>query len=524
MFKYDFIPPEIQTVGIGKTLYLLGTSEDGPIYQPVRIKNKIHAAQIFGDRNVGTLIKAFEQAYDIDSTISIFLMRISGKSATLKVEGFHDDRIADILALRSLYGGAKYNSVVVTPEYRASSGEYLLKLSTPSGIIVYNMDNFSTMEHLVQQINRDCRSGVHRIQASTSFPQIPVFRLWGHLGGSRNLADGEDGVDISKDDLYIAVDTAYNLLLGTPIDIIVPCGMYFDDVHPTAMYGQATYGSGMYANSRDYLTLVDTYQDNKVVSYHEQLIDFCREQLKLGYMSHGVIGIRPIDVVPDNIETDNLYILNLVQATAFRDRTGLAEFKNGQWVDKGFYVSVFCSEVVVNPDTQQEYFDSGAVTYASLLTGHFDSTTNLKVPGNFRLRYELSEDELGQLSILGVSAYRDSVRHGLVVNNGVTAAYSDNELHDVANVRMIQITLSYINDAVSSVYDSEIDPGIRRQFLEDLIKDRLADLKTLGVLTGYDYSIDLTKNQGSGVLSLSLQTKYTVDGINTAAQISNTGG
>ncbi|WP_422661752.1 hypothetical protein ACK8P5_25700 (plasmid) [Paenibacillus sp. EC2-1] len=522
---YDFLYNKPESAALGKCIYILGTSIDGPLFEPVQIKGPDQAIKVFGDRDSGTLVRAFEQAYELRQDISIFLMRITGKSATLKIEGLDVPMFGDFLTLRAINAGEKYNSINIRVEYRPTIDEFSFIIKHLDDIIVYNLLNYGTMDELIQAINNDCRSGLHTLLATTELGgKSPIDLFTAIEPDGVNLSGGEDGVIVSKDDLYIAADTAYNLLLGKAIDIIVPVGMYVDDVHPAALYGNATYGSAYYASNRDYLRLVDTENENKVVSFHEQLIEFCRAQFSLGMMTHGIIGIRPLDVIPDNVEYDSSYILRLVEATAFRDRHGFVDFKNGQYSDKGYFITVFASEFVFQQDTETEYFDSGAVVYGALMAGRFETTTNTKLPESIRLRYELSNDSLRDLSKLGVTGCKVSVRHGLVVYSGVTAAHWANDLHNVSNVRMIQSALSAVNEVIERVTEEDYEPSIRRRILDDEIKDRMKILSDAEIVTGYDYQVLLDNSNSQGAIVLKLKTKYSVEAIGTSAQISYSGG
>jgi len=278
----------------------------------------------------------------------------------------------------------------------------------------------------------------------------------------------------------------------------------------------------VYSANDDYLQLIDTEDNDRVVSYHERLIDFCRDQMQLGIMSHGVIGIRPLKDLSATIEYDNSYISRLVRTTALLDRYGLMRYQDGSWIDKGHFISIVASEVEFQKDTDEAYYDNGAVAYASFMTSRIGTTTNEQIPIE-GLRYELSDESLTELSKLGIVTFRNSVRKGLVVTSGVTAAHWDNDLHDLANVRMVQITMAHMNDVVQKIYEADIDPAVRRVYTEDRIKQRLDLLKADGVITGYDYEVNYDSHDEFGKIDLRLSTKYTVDGIGTSASISPTG-
>ncbi|WP_421021518.1 hypothetical protein, partial [Klebsiella pneumoniae] len=90
---------------------------------------------------------------------------------------------------------------------------------------------------------------------------------------------------------------------------------------------------------------------------------------------------------------------------------------------------------------------NGAVHYAAILTGHFDTTTNAQLGDDVELLYELSSYTMQELARIGVVTFRNSVRLGNVVASGVTAGSPESELHSVANLRMVQITIAYMNQA-----------------------------------------------------------------------------
>ncbi len=522
MIKYDF--PALRTTvnAIGKTVYILGVSEDGPVMQPIYVKSTTEAESIFGNKMKGTLVRACEEAYDRNSEIAIFLMRISGKSATLKIAGFHRGDLVELLHLRSASGGGRYNDVCVDLEHRADLNENLFVITSGSYRIVYNLEQYQTIGHLVLQINQDCRSNLHGVIVESDYYDAPIMSIVTAFTEKAFLTGGDDGLGLTKDEMYLQYEDACRLLLGKPIDIILPVGVYVDDVHPVALYGEGTYGNAVYASTDDHLQLVDTYNNNRVVSFHEQLIDFCRKQMSFGFMTHGVIGLRPLKVVPDSIEHDYSYIIRLVEATIFKDRYGLLEYKDGQWVDKGYYISVVGGELVFQPDSPAEYFSNGAAAYAALLAGTYETTTNTQVK-DVKLRYELPEEVVGELSKLGVVMFQESIRNGIVVASGVTASHYSNELHSVANLRMTQLSLAHVNEVVQQIYESDTDPALRRRLVEERIKERLRQLKSSNILLDYDYRILMNRTNSEGSILLTLHTKYTVEGIGTSAQVGHMG-
>ena len=529
MIRHDFLLPKELPTGIGNRLYLLGTSEDGPYMEPMFIQTKSQARKVFGDENKGTLVKAFDEAYDRKEDISIYLMRITGNFATLEVEGFPTDPLdrKHLFFLHSIYAGEKYNKLSVKMTADEKREMYIFNLSTLEQQFIYETPYDTTVGTFVKGINEDCRMGRHKIMASTDYPEADIGFLAGMLLEDtevRSFDDGDDGLHPTRNDLYLACDLAYQILQGRQVDIIVPVGMYVDDVHPAYLYGKAIYGSSYYSSSSDYLQLRDTQNDNKVVSFHEQLIEFCREQMRLGYMTHGVLGMRPIKNFPVNVINDNSYISRLAQSSAFKDRHGFTDNKGGQLYDKGYFVSVVPQELIYHKGKPEEYIANGAVRYAAILTGHFDTTTNAQLGDDVELLYELSSYTMQELARIGVVTFRNSVRRGNVVASGVTAGSPESELHSVANLRMVQITIAYMNQAVELIYEGEFDAGMRRNYLEELVKKRLDHLQKEGVLLRYDYTIQFRNDGIKGEILLSLEGKYTIEGIQTSAEISQKEG
>ncbi len=519
--KHDYKVPSHRPHGIGKNVYLLGTSVDGPYMEPMHIRSKEHARKIYGDETKGTLVKAFDEVYDRNRSASIYLMRISGESSTYSVWGLDKStgEYTSVMEFYSIDAGEVHNDTYIELHYDSDHDTKELFISTADGYFSYVLTFDMTLSALSKAICDDCRAGRHRIMMSTRKPYALFQEFEFEFEEPQYLSGGSDGTQATRDELYLSLDLAYSILLGRAIDVIVPVDVYVDDVHPAYVYGDAVYGTAYYSHNKDYLQLIDTENGNRPVSYHEQLIEFCREQISLGYMTHGVIGLRPLETIPHNIHEDDSYIQRLIEATAFKERIGFLEFVNGAWFDKGFYISVVASELIYHQGTPREYYANGATRYASILSGHFETTTNLEIGEDAVLRYELSTKMRARLAHLGIVTFRDSVRLGQVVHSGVTTALASTDYHHIGNVRMVQIVLAHMNEIVEIIYESYADSDLRRYYLEELVKERLKELKDDQILLHYDYSISYRADDKYGAISLTLQTKYSTEGIQISTDI-----
>src|SRR5205085_9344151 len=126
-----------------------------------------------------------------------------------------------------------------------------------------------------------------------------------------------------------------------------------------------------------------------------------------------------------------------------RDRYGLSNFSNGQWMDKGQYISIFGYDLIFDAETSEETIGNGGPLYAAMVAalGDDENMTNNVLPTGVKLRYEYADDELKDLALLGVTVARDSVKRGPVISTAVTAAIYQSQLHSLPNIRMIQETI-----------------------------------------------------------------------------------
>lgn len=526
---YDFYNYPIVSPQRGRTLLLLGTALDGPVNIPIPVQNPQVAKRIFGE--MGTLYQGYLEAYDVSSTITIYMMRVTGEHASAEMWGMDMSQAVrekkPILKFRMISGGEKYNEV--SAQIRNMPGEdgednYVLAFNLPESIGIdspmYALDDYENMNMLVKRINEDTRTGANCIIASTTNPDNDVRTLI-PFNDIEYFEGGVDGEDVSKNDLYLALEYTYELLVGYYVDYIVLLNARFDDVHPAAFYGKAVYGTSIYEESRDYLSLQDTENGGRLVTFHGQLINFCKKQVGFGCMTHGVIGMNLIKDPSDLEKHEYSYIIRLLETSGFKTRYGLAEFSNGEWYDSGYYVSVVSGELIHHPEQEGEYFSNMCVPYAAMLAsmGIDETTTNQVIPGAEKLRYQFTTNELLELSQMGVVAPRESVRKGIVIANGVTASIPTGEMHTIANVRQVQLALSFLNEALDEFVGEPILPLIRGRALQDVIETVLNSLKDDGVLIDYRYNLEYDENKGTGALTVDLQTKFMVESITASSNL-----
>lgn len=517
----------------GKTILLLGTAADGPVMTPTAISSPAQFEAVFGDSMKGDLGKAFLEVYRSNKSLDIHLMRISGTQAVGEIQ----TEAGVAISIKSKYGGSKYNYISI--EFQISSFQgtprnaMIVTMAdqarTPVSRMVYYLDKYEYVNDLVQAVNADARRGAVPIILSTGMPFEPISHIWEtNEGGMFWLLDGTDGLDLTKNQRYLALDDAYSLLEGYYIDIIVPVEAFFDDSHPVAFYGQGVYGTSYYASKRDYLSLTDAEDQDQIVSFHKQLITFCSTQQSFGIFTHGVIGLHPVEDPTIINRYPYSFIEKLVQVTAFKDRRGLSTTQSGQTVDYGNYISVVAGEFIYKAGTSEEYFNNFYLVYAAMVAGIFTdiSTTNRPVPlSDISLRYEFSTEEIRDMADIGVVTFRNSVRKGIVVCNGVTAALSSSDMHYVSNVRMVQLTMSLVDQATQDLVGMDLPSVVMSKELDRVIGELLKYLasSSVGILKGYSFSTSWSQETQQGNVELSLMPRYAFEFTGSQVNFSSKG-
>jgi hypothetical protein len=523
----------------GRTIFLLGTSLDGPINSPVPVRNLADAETIFGPKDRGDLVKAYERTSLVTGN-TVYLMRVTGEYARGSLLGITDDGVKPVIKIRSISGGSIYNSIhlYIDSITIGSVTKQALIVELPSSkmpSMAYALDKYDNIQGLLADINGDTRVSNNLIYATSEYPMLPISCLNTYNLVPTPIIGGKDGLmesraalglspEVSYDDLYIALESSYRMLEGRDIDIICPVSARFDDTHPIHFYGGSSY-NGIPYSSGSYLTLVDTENDDAIVTFHEQLIEFCRGQERFGMMTHGVIGLRELGDLTGVGSYNYAYILRLMETTAFKDRTGLVEFTDGMWVDKGYFITVFAGDLVFNKGTADEYYANGCDVYAGMLASiaNDETTTNRPLPPNVNLRFEMDSVELKQLAVLGVTAFRNSVSQGPVISNGVTASLVQSVLHYIPNVRMVQLAMRAVNGSIEDLIGDNFRPIISENQMKRRIGGVLSNLKTQGLLKDYNFDVSLSQATGTGIVTINALPKYSTEFISAGANIIFTG-
>lgn len=513
--KYDIYELPFSPPTPGKNFFLLGQAKDGPINSPVFVKTENEAKAIFKE---GNLLDAYKQIAPIQG-VTVYLMRVTGEYARSSLIGDISDELVPAVTFRSVYGGEVYNNITLQIKEDENP---VLEVVYPKGAgkKVYQLSKYQNINDLLYEVNRDARLNDGMMYAYSQYAFHDISILYGNNTELISFAGGADGLNHTKDELYEALDRSYSILEGREIDIICPYPARFDDTHPIFYYNDASksyYQLASY-NRGNSLTLVNPDFPERFLSFHEQLIDFCRSQERFGFMTHGVIGLNEVSK-PGKMQ--DYYISRLLRYTAFADRYGLVEKQAGIWFDKGFYISVFAQDFVFYPNTDKEQTANGCALYGALIASlrPDETTTNLKLPSHVELQFELSPQEIKDLSFLGAVTARTSVSKGLVIANGITAGLSNSAFHLLVNIRMIQYALHALNQVLEDMVGEPWIPVVTLREMDERVRGTLDHLQGLRIIKGFEYRINYDRFTQAAAISLNLLSRYSVEQISASTTV-----
>ena len=510
--KYDLPSDVVKVENYGKVIYLLGTAQYGGVNEPVKIKDEEHLKRIFG--HYGSIVTAYRHISDISSELEIIAVKTTGSHAELKLNvNIHGQGVEpEAIIFRSIYANDLYNKISIE-----ISNDYLV-FSFPQelggGKRAYAFSDYEMLGLLLKAINDDCRIGLNHVKAFTTVSQATT--LYGALFPVNPdiiyMSDGADGIGYSKNELWYCLEQTYSLLESEYIDIVIPLEAYFDDIHPRHYYGEANFGeASTYAENRDYLDLM---LGDIPATFHSQLLSFCKQQSAFGLITHGVMGFNRITDTGALQDKSLRYISKIARSSPAGSQIGFDHF--GLTKKDRFFISTILGDLQYS----DQEIDNGYIAYAGLLAtiNIADSTTNKPLGNNVALVHEFDTEVLKELANLGVTSFRNSVLKGLVVANGVTLAPSDDEMHYVCNVRMIQLVMAFVRLKLDRFLGEDIFFLEKEKVVDTELDILLNELKESNILKDFRVSTNIDHGQGKITIRLYLKSLYMVEFVETSAE------
>ncbi len=515
--RYDwFNQPIMQQHLIGRTLYLVGTAPCGPSEHPIKAESLSHVQKTFGLARESVLTKGFEEAHASFPDIDYYLVRTGGTHAKASLLGMDiDDKLKKGLILQSRDAGQKCNEIFVRLSYitlNQAEKEWCLIVVDHNKIVAYPLNDYSSLNLLVKDINEHCNNEYHSVYAASEIGDCSPMALVGYNPEETFLKDGNDGSTFTKNKLYRAMTYTLSIIQGQSMDGIVLLGVYFDDVYDSYYYGNSSYDNSYFTGSEDCLTLRKDNDNNYRLTFHELLTDFCKQQERFGIMSHGFLGFRIISE-PEVVSQNGLEFINhLIASTCLSSRHGFIDTGD---IDKGYYISLIFGDLLFKEGSSNQYWNNGVALYAALwITNRFVTTTNIALPQHTTTQVMLDGMAIKQLTNAGVVTFEYSpLNKCLIVSSGVTPALPDSELREDINIKIVQYAVNYINAAISDLIGQDPNLPTLGKDLNDKVTDALEELKNKNLVPDYSFVVDVSTST-NWIINLSLAVRNCLEQIN----------
>lgn len=495
----------------GKKIYLLGSAEFGPTNEPILIKSSIGLRNTFGAR--GTLIDAFHQVKWTSKTNQLYLVKTTGEHAYayLNINIFGGEIIENGFILVSSESNEAFNEVKITIDTDA------IRIKHPYDLIehelVYYYKDYPTVYQLADMMNKHVKQHRSYVQAYYMVdPMTPTEHAFSACNPTTNyLYGGQCGLGYSKNLLYNCLSRTYKILESHEIDIVVPVDAFLDDIYPDDSESlQHQYNMKYYQSTKDYL--MDN-TDGKHLSFLDQLLNFCLIQNNFGFVTTGIIGFNKHAWHTSDYlkEADDLY--EMYEACFDYN---VKQCANPYYL---FLVSAVMGDILYNRGST---IDNGYLAYAALCadTIYTSGTTNIPFKETVKLYHEFSEEILQKAAERGLVAFRHSPFYDrVVVYDGVTC-YQEGEGYDLyVNVRMIQLTISYLNKLFQFYIGNDMHYIIDKDIMNIDVNRILSTLQQHEILTKFDYLIVPNFIAGHVKLYLTLLTNYMVKAVKLSSVI-----
>lgn len=443
MLKRDYFDASnLNTPIPGKTLYVLGLSNDGPIYEPILVRTSGDIRRTFGQ---GELVDAALQILSIGSdSIDLHLVRIGGSYAYGFLYADDNGTGKLVCTIRSKYAGAQYNDVSISQDV-----DYLyISMPGPYGTIAtaYRWSDFPTLGALAGQINNDSKTGRGLVYFAPHDEFMDPSQLV-YSNVDFNLEGGTGGISHDRSVLYSSFALGYSAIEGRMVDFVLPVGIYFND--------------------------------NDAEPFHVQLIDFCRRQSVLSGLTHGIIGLKP---APPEMTTNQYYeaVINhphLVNTVGYADRN--------ESEDPGMFLSIVAGEGYDSTYGSPAYYGLAAIYAAMVASAEYPKNLMMQRV-NTNMRFEFSAQQLKSLADAGVVAVRYSTYLSApTIASPITAAKPMYESHYLTSIGGLQASIHTIRDSLRNILGEQVLDSIKIQNLETNLSIAMDSLVSREIISRY---------------------------------------
>lgn len=438
-----------------QNLFVIGTSESGPINEPIRISSLQDVISYFG--NTGSLIESYRvlegclqnKMHDLN----LYLVKTSGRYSYVN--------IGSILEIRT---------TTTTPEL----SEAIVEVKGKNIIFFYPNMNIERVykirgEQTLQDINSDELNPamVHKVHGDIDDV----------LDGVYKFSIPKQGLDLNKNELFMDLRTTLELLEGLQINNIVLPDVYFDDHHPSFTFEDFKHEEEkvIITEEKDTLTLTEGKEET---SFHKLLSNFCRKQLGVGVSTHGFIGVSPKDFSHMSYEDKESFVNKFVE-----------NFVSKQRKTNGCFISVAFGDVDYRGKLSSYSLVLAAISALSLPQ---ESITNKKLPKSIvRFPTELSDNSLKLLAESGLSTYRYSFLNGYVAYTTTTFSNPDSDYFYLETIKTAGHVVYKLNKAMKKYIGKPKELVLSNTDLIKTVENTLVLLKNNNTIEDYEFKFEV---------------------------------
>lgn len=480
----------------GKKIYLLGTAELGPVNTPIRALSTSHVHSVFGTQ--GSLVDAYKVIRETKNNCEVYLVKVTGTHSELylNINQSHGEIIKDGFYIKSKHANEKYNNIKIMID---SEALYIIYDNYEVGnyTLEYKYSDYITLQELAEAINEDSRRLRSEVYcyANCEPHTLSAGALEGVNPSFLKLTGGNSGLFYNKNMLYNCLSETYSILEGVDIDLILPLTANYDDTFTSKQDDIDMY----YDLSREYLTLKD---NKKYLSFYNQLLQFCINQMRFSYLTHGVMGFSSTNDPFINEEDYLDTIRHFKKVNEVRP-----EYKKYKQL-----ISVCVGDLYTTYGTR---IYNGYLAYSTVIASISitENTTNKLMPETMTLYNNFDNNTLSEFAKLGFTSFRYSpLKRNVVVSNGVTTS-DDDRFKYLCNIRMAQLAMGSVRNLLQKFIGKNIINLVKTKELEQSLIDLLEDLSVKGVIKGFSINEVVNPVTGHIFLDLSFKTLYMLEDI-----------
>ena len=142
-----------------RSVVILGTGTDGPMYEAVKVTSSADASDVFGAFGDGTLVRGIKECFDAQvgsqAAPDVWGMRIGGNKSGRASMNLADSNSDTVLAVEALYDGSTYNGVFMKKALDTQANAQMIFLWNPKTQLFSKFSPDLNVNDLAAAINSD---------------------------------------------------------------------------------------------------------------------------------------------------------------------------------------------------------------------------------------------------------------------------------------------------------------------------------------------------------------------------------